>query len=366
MKQFSLLVIFLLIVRAALPQNVGIGEPNPTVKLTVKASSFQPSFLIKNGDDDSLFFTDYRNMFLGGYHPGATGVVNITNKNYLPLDPVTLNLVAAGERSATDVNGSLASMRFSNSNTNKYFELGTYSGADIDKQFFRLMFGDPDDVSAQFRYLMFMKATGQTGFGTYEPRGRMQINHRASMATPTLNLVDSSTGPVFQLGSTGATDFWQIRGNIVQSVPSATYLEFGTQTAPRMYLRGDGHLGLGTFPAEKLDMVGNARINGEINRPTTGSANLVPIAYGTIGATGGINSGSGNFSVDHLATGLYIITITGENYLYSQYTTTASGIGAAAPLVVNTGSGAGSLQVRVYNLAGVATDGIFTFVVYKP
>ena len=53
-------------------------------------------------------------------------------------------------------------------------------------------------------------------------------------------------------------------------------------------------------------------------------------------------------------------------YLFSQYTTTATGIGSTTPLVVNTGSGAGNLQVRVYNLSGVATDGIFTFVVYKP
>jgi hypothetical protein len=229
-----------------------------------------------------------------------------------------------------------------------------------------LGYRDPDDVN-QFRYLVYMKPSGLTGFGTFTPNARMQINHRATSVTPTLNLVDSAaTGPIIELGTTVASDYWQIRANITQSSPAATYLEFGTQTAPRMYLRGDGYLGLGVYPGEKLDVNGNARIDGEVNRPGTGAANLVPVAYGTIGATGAIQSGSGNFTVDHLATGLYIITITGESYLFSQYTTTATGIGSTTPLVVNTGSGAGNLQVRVYNLSGVATDGIFTFVVYKP
>jgi hypothetical protein len=366
MKQFSLLIIFLVLAHAVLPQNVGIGEPNPTVKLTVKAESFQPSFLVKNGDDDSLLFTGYRNLFLGGYHPTGTGVVNVSNKNFLPFDPPIVNLIAAGERSGGNANGSIANLRFSNVNTNKYFELSSYAGAEMANQYFGLGHRDPDDAT-QFRYLMYMKVTGQTGFGTFTPTGRMQINHRASTITPTLNLVDSaSAGPIIELGTTVASDFWQIRANITQSSPAATYLEFSTQTAPRMFLRGDGHLGLGTFPTEKLDMIGNARINGEINRPSTGAANLVPVAYGTISATGAIQSGSGNFTVDHLSTGLYIITITGESYLFSQYTTTATGIGSTTPLLVNTGSGSGSLQVRVYNLSGVATDGIFTFVVYKP
>jgi hypothetical protein len=291
-------------------------------------------------------------------------VVNITNKNYLPLDPITLNLVAAGERSGGNSNGSMASMRFSNANTNKYFEFSSYAGAELDNHYLRLSHRDPDDVN-QFRYLMHMKATGQTGFGTYEPLGRMQINHRASMATPTLNLVDSSTGPVVRLGATGATDFWQIRGNIVQSAPGATYLEFSTQTAPRMFLRGDGYLGLGVFPGERLDMIGNARINGEVHRPSTGEANLVPICYGNISPAGTINNGSGNFSVSHTSTGRYEITITDETFVISLYTTVVTPVSGSAPIIGTVTSSSGILRVLMFNLAGTGVDNAFNFVVYK-
>ena len=107
----------------------------------------------------------------------------------------------------------------------------------------------------------------------------------------------------------------------------------------------------------------NIIVNGEINKSATGSANLLPIAYGTISSTGTILSSSGNVSVTKSATGVYTITITGENYYYGSYTTIATAVGTAANIV--TSSGSNNLLVYTSTVAGIAADAIFQFVVYK-
>jgi hypothetical protein len=107
----------------------------------------------------------------------------------------------------------------------------------------------------------------------------------------------------------------------------------------------------------------NITLSGEINKSATGSANLLPIAYGTISATGGILSGSGNFSVSKTATGVYSIAINNETYVYSNYTAVASVTGSLANLM--TSSVSGNLIINTYTIAGVAADAIFQFVVYK-
>jgi len=54
----------------------------------------------------------------------------------------------------------------------------------------------------------------------------------------------------------------------------------------------------------------NIWIKGELNRSETGDANLVPIAYGNISASGSITGGTGNFTVTHTDnSGVYLITL---------------------------------------------------------
>jgi len=367
MKQLSILATLVMFAQIAFSQNVGIGEENPTVKLTVKGTGSFPSLLVKNSVEDSLFFASYLNLYLGGYHEMANGVVNITNKNYLPNDPPTLSLIAAGERSSGSVNGSLATLRFTNANTSKYFDLMTYTGTEGNAECFRLDYRDPNDGSGQTNILMFMRPNGQTGFGSYDPRARMQINHRSSILNPTLSLVDSgvNTLPSIQLRNVSGTDYFQVRGNTENGNPQNSFLNFATQNGIRMTLRGDGNLGLGVSnPAQKLDISGSMRLTGEVNRTSTGAANLTPICYGTVNAAGDIHSGSGNFSVTHTLTGLYSITITGESFVFSQYTTVVTVIGSS-PVIATTSSGGGALHIYVHSTAGDDVDGQFNFVVYQ-
>jgi len=132
------------------------------------------------------------------------------------------------------------------------------------------------------------------------------------------------------------------------------------------FATADTKVGIGiTNPSERLHVVGNARVDGEVNRQSTGAANLVPVCYGSISATGTINSGSGNFTVSRTSAGNYSITITGETYHYLRYTTTVTPAGVSTPMVTGTNSVSGNLRVFTYNLSGAATDSGFSFVVHK-
>lgn len=104
-------------------------------------------------------------------------------------------------------------------------------------------------------------------------------------------------------------------------------------------------------------------VNGEIRTPATGNAHMLPIAYGTINASGTIQSGTGNFTVTKASTGRYEIAINNENYYYADYTTNVTLISSAG--MTATTSASSELVVYTYNTSGTQADRIFQFVVYK-
>jgi hypothetical protein len=265
-------------------QNVGIGETAPGAKLVIKGAGLGRSLLVKNSADDSMMMVDHLNVQIGGVHATATGILSISNKHYLPSDPYQLQLVAGGERSGINANGSLCMLQMMNANTNKSWNLSSYAGADAASRNFSISFHDPDA-------------------GIYDPL---------------------------------------------------------------IYVKAGGDIGIGNFnPTQKLDVTGNVRLTGEMHRSSTGTANMLPIAYGNVSAAGFIHTGSTNFTVSKLTTGWYAITITGESYQFQIYTALVTPVGSTAPIITSTGSGGGNLHVYTFNTAGTATDSQFNFVVYK-
>ena len=126
-------------------------------------------------------------------------------------------------------------------------------------------------------------------------------------------------------------------------------------------LQADGE---GSF-SENLDVGGDLKVTGEINRTSTGSANMVAIAYGTIDSNGNISTSSGNISVSK-ATGVYTITITGESYTWDNYIALATISYNSEMGSIYTDSVSGKLIIRTFDSSGTAKDMYFSFVVYKP
>lgn len=124
---------------------------------------------------------------------------------------------------------------------------------------------------------------------------------------------------------------------------------------------------LGTGPAAYFD--GSLQISGgntsEINRNQTGTANMVPICYGSVTSLGIKTTGSStiNFNVSRLANGNYEIEIAGENYSTATHTCVAS---LGDPGFINTYAFLGKLRVTTFLTTGSAGDKEFSFVVFKP
>lgn len=153
------------------------------------------------------------------------------------------------------------------------------------------------------------------------------------------------------------------RGYIGSYAGNPEDVDFGTGAGNTL---GKLHLTIQGVPKLTIDVAGRVDVQNELTRSSkTGVANLLPICYGNVSASGSINSGSGNFTVTHTSTGFYEVTITGEAYQFQLYTTIVTAIGGLAPVIATTGSGNGKLQVNTYNISGADENSNFHFVVYK-
>lgn len=436
MKKISLAILLTTGCIVSQAQNVGIGDTTPTSKLTIRSSDlFNNSLLVKNNNGDSILMIRGANHYMNGFAPFSSTLL-LNNKTTLPFDNPQLTLMASGEAIPGVSNGSTNFINFRNLNSSRFYTIQSYSGA-VNENFWYLHY----TKNATQNVLLFFKENGNTGIGTFLPLGRLQVNHRSSLASPTLVLFDSSaTGtPMINFQNNGAGRSWQIKARVDDagtdefsianmnnplttllnngnfgvgtSTPfnrlhlsnnntSNTYAQFtnaitglnstdglhigvnnanhsiimnqessrlylGTAGNARMTISETGNVGIGIDPpTEKLEVVGNVKISGELNRSATGTANLLPIAYGNISAAASINSGSGNFSVSRISAGWYAITITGESFHLASYTAVITPA-TSNPIISTMGSGGGNLYVNTFNIAGVATDANFSFVVYK-
>ncbi len=142
-----------------------------------------------------------------------------------------------------------------------------------------------------------------------------------------------------------------------------------TNAFPKLTVAADGDVGIGTTtPTAKLDVDGDIKTSGEVHGGATGDANMIPIAYGYVDASGNILSGSGNFTVSKLGAllGLYSVTIPDEddpaNWIVL---TTINHTAPAVAVVSHSGSIARNFSVNTWRLNSTRFDSSFSFVVYK-
>ena len=133
-----------------------------------------------------------------------------------------------------------------------------------------------------------------------------------------------------------------------------------------VFIIGNGADATNRSNAFVVNKNGNTIISGEVQRPSTGAANLVPIAYGTV-LQNSVNSGTGNFTMQNDAIGEFKITLTGITYATSEFVTvvTPSNGLLSDPRIAATREELGKLVIVTYTTSGVKVNAGFHFVVYK-
>ena len=123
----------------------------------------------------------------------------------------------------------------------------------------------------------------------------------------------------------------------------------------------------GEFDNELIRINGTFDVTEEINRTSTGNANLVPIAYGSVNgsANPGIVGGTGNFSVTrNSTTNEYTISVTDETLDLTN--TVASVVSNTSNFrTVNVTYSGGNMIVHIFIANGDKVASPFQFTIYK-
>lgn len=151
-------------------------------------------------------------------------------------------------------------------------------------------------------------------------------------------------------------------------------LDGGGAGTVRMRAKGGvKQLKIGAGDTDVITIKENAvEISGEVNQPSTGVANMLPLAYGRISETGAIETGSGNFTVSKLGSfSSYIISIAGETLTTAtRFSIIATRLGSSGPGFIsasygNDGAGVGAAIIRTFGLDGTQEDTSFSFIVFR-
>jgi hypothetical protein len=139
---------------------------------------------------------------------------------------------------------------------------------------------------------------------------------------------------------------------------------------PLLTVRNDGRVGIGTAtPAHALDVDGTVQAKDGVVSPATGSHNLLPVAYGTVGSAGTLYGSTDNFTILNVGTGHYRISLLPGSGLNTADLTSATFIATlygSAPGLLTFTAGTGAFDVYTFSAGGNAADRGFTFSVLQP
>jgi len=169
------------------------------------------------------------------------------------------------------------------------------------------------------------------------------------------NLVDFNAGHL-----TGTSEILQLTAGFTSS-PTSQFIECNKGGFTKFDVKTSGYV----HARDHIKTDSSLIIGKEVNRTATGSANLVPIAYGVINSSGVIqtNASTSNFTCTRTTTGTYYITITGQTFNFTTHMASISKIGNGDISYV---SGGGQLRVYTRTNSGTAVNSTFSFIVYKP
>lgn len=213
---------------------------------------------------------------------------------------------------------------------------------------------------------------GNLGLGTTAPKRKLTITQDHGNTSSQSHLL------LEQLGNGDAWMNFSVDGTFgVRSY--AMGIDNSDNDSFKIGISDEGEInGVGENTLLELTRTGDVIIKDELNRENTGSADLVPVAYGSFLENGLIDQfkGTGNFSVKRLSTGNYEITLNtvvrnpDSRYLIIA-NTAIRGIPEIAQANVTSGDAPPFrklFQVRTYQLLPTTTqsDAVVNFVIYKP
>lgn len=192
--------------------------------------------------------------------------------------------------------------------------------------------------------------TGNVGIGTASPTAHFQVEASGS----------STLAKLKRTGTVSGSEMLQIEADSITSASDLISLSVPSSSpATAQFIEFER----GGTAVAQINTNGDFITTSEYRRTETTDANLVPIAYGTVSSAGVLLSGTSNVTVVKSSTGTYDVTIAGENYYYTDYTTVVSL--ASGPGFARASSASNKLRIFTDNTSGVAADYIFNFVVYK-
>ena len=200
---------------------------------------------------------------------------------------------------------------------------------------------------------------------------RLTLTHRGNILSPATGLIiyqtDNTPGFYYNSGPPAAPVWNQIATAGGTSTGFIQNQNAADQVA-NFRISGNANVG-GTL------RVGVGATPGRVLTPSTGTHNLLAVAYGQVSTDATIVSTSGNYTVLRTGLGVYTITFPLEsglnmvNFNSNPVTVSVYGmtfLGAAALGVATFTGGSGFITIRTFTLGGLATDLPFTFVAFAP
>jgi len=214
-------------------------------------------------------------------------------------------------------------------------------------------------------------ATKMIGIGNSNPQEKLHVtgNIRLSgdlLGNGAITINNPESVITFQNAAVDKT-FMQLSGNDLRigTYSSNALGKFIVRVGggDRITVESGGFVGINeSDPVARLDVGGNINLSGKMFRTNNGGANMLPVAYGLVRANATLVSGSGNFSVSKLGTGIYRLTS-------NDFNTTSVIIATPTATNISIGASPGSLpnQLDLYlknTTTGDLSDAFFNFVAF--
>ncbi len=144
------------------------------------------------------------------------------------------------------------------------------------------------------------------------------------------------------------------------------YAAAGASDQPAMVLTADNNLGIGlTNPDHRLQVRGDAKIEGEVHNIVNGSANMLSLAYGTFELDGSKLGGTNNIAVVRLDEGYYRVLVTNESLSILTCTVNVTPITIFPRLVNITEEIGNGITISTWDSSGDPIDSAFTVSIFK-